>query len=432
MASIGLTQSQGLLQNRWWIVFASLIGNIVGPGPAVIFTVNVFMVPVTTSLGWTRGMFSAGLLASAVAAPIMTTLYGNLLDRYGIRRVALPTCFLYALSLCSFALLSPNAYWALFIMIACSAGFGACLGPIVYSKSIAAWFDKERGLALGIACCGVGLGTLLLPELATHVIITVGWRAAYIAVGLTTFILAFSMIAIFVREPPGYIERMQAVRVATAGRETKGFGISTPDALKTKQFWLLAAIFLLEGTACNGILSGNFVPLLHDRGYTPQAAAALLGVSGLAAMGMRVVVGLGLDRIHGPIFSAIVMLLPAAGVGLLLTHAGAPAPFFVAICLGLAIGAEIDMLGFFVSRYFGRRSFGTLYGLVFAAFTIGVGIGPAILGFGYDRFGSYDPILWLFLALLLFSAALFLPLGTYRYPKGSESESPEVLAASPG
>lgn len=432
MASIELTQSRALLQNRWWIVFASLIGNIVGPGPAVIFTVNVFMVPVTASLGWTRGMFSAGLLASAVSAPIMTALYGSLLDRYGIRRVALPTCVLYALALCSLALLSPNAYWALFIMIACASGFGACLGPIVYSKSIAAWFDKERGLALGIACCGVGLGTLLLPELATYVIASYGWRAAYIAVGLTTFILAFSMIAIFVREPPGYIEHMHAVRAATAGRETKAFGISTPEALKTKQLWLLAVIFLLEGTACNGILSGNFVPLLHDRGYTPQAAAALLGVSGLAAMGMRVVVGLGLDRFHGPIFSAIVMLLPAAGVGLLLTHAGAPAPLFVAIFLGLAIGAEIDMLGFFVSRYFGRRSFGTLYGLVFAAFTIGVGTGPAILGFGYDRFGSYDPILELFLALLLVSAALFLPLGPYRYPKGSESESPEVLAASPG
>jgi MFS family permease len=362
----------------------------------------------------------------------MTALYGSLLDRYGIRRVALPTCVLYALALCSFALLSPNAYWALFIMVACASGFGACLGPIVYSKSIAAWFDKERGLALGIACCGVGLGTLLLPELATYFIASSGWRAAYISVGVATFILSFSMIAIFVREPPGYVERMRAVRTAIAGRETKGFGISTPEALKTKQFWLLAAIFLLEGTACNGILSGNFVPLLHDRGYTPQAAAALLGVSGLAAMGMRVVVGLGLDLIHGPIFSAIVMLLPAAGVGLLLTHAGAPAPFFVAIFLGLAIGAEIDMLGFFVSRYFGRRSFGTLYGLVFAAFTTGVGIGPAILGFGYDRFQSYDPILWLFLALLLFSAALFLPLGTYRYPKGSESESPEVLNASPG
>jgi MFS family permease len=363
----------------------------------------------------------------------MTALFGYLMDRYGIRRVALPTTVLYALSLCSLALLSSGSYWLLFPMVACSAGFGACLGPIVYSKSIAAWFDKERGLALGIACCGVGLGTLLLPELGTYVIRSYGWRAGYLAIGITTFVLAFSMVALFVREPPGYVQRMRAAVRSQAGQVAQPFGISTGEAVKTRQFWLLAAIFLLEGTACNGILSGNFVPLLHDRGYSVEAAAALLGVSGLSAMAMRVVVGFGLDVIHGPIFSAIVMLLPALGVGLLLSHAGAPAPLFVAIFLGLAIGAEVDMLGFFVSRYFGRRSFGTLYGLIFGAFTTGVGIGPAFLGFGYDYFKSYDPILELFVVLLVISAALFLPLGKYRYPKGSEtSTSTEVLTASPG
>ena len=419
MTSTSVAERSGLFQNRWWIVAASLIGNIVGPGPAVIFTVNVFMVPVTTQLHWTRGMFSSGLLASAIASPIMTPLFGKLLDRYGIRRVALPTSALYGLALCSLSLLQPNAYWALFVMVAASAGFGACLGPIVYSKSITAWFDKERGFALGIATCGVGLGTLVLPEVAQHFVVAFGWRAAYIAVGVLTFILSFSMIALFVREPPGYLERIQAAHVHV-GEGPHPFGLSAQDAFRTRQFWLLAVIFLIEGTACNGILSGNFVPLLIDRGYTPAAAVALLGASGLAAMAARIVCGLGLDWLHGPIFSAIVMLLPPVGVGLLVTHAGAPVPFFSAICIGLAIGAEVDMLGFFVSRYFGRRSFGLLYGLIFALFTIGIGTGPAYLGFAFDHFHTYDPVLRIFVALLIVAALLFLPLGKYRYPKGSE------------
>ena len=275
MATSEAVAPRALFQNRWWIVPASLIGNIVGPGPAVIFTVNVFMVPVTTELHWTRGMFSSGLLASAVASPILTPIFGKLLDRYGIRRVALPTCFLYALSLCSLALLNTNAYWALFIMVAASAGFGACLGPIVYSKSITAWFDKERGIALGIATCGVGLGTLLLPEIGHFFIVGYGWRAAYIAIGVVTFILSFSMIALFVREPPGFLERMHTAHAADAPHR---LGLTTQAAFRTRQFWLLAAIFLIEGTACNGILSGNFVPLLTDRGYTVAGAVALLGV----------------------------------------------------------------------------------------------------------------------------------------------------------
>jgi MFS family permease len=419
MASAEIIETPRLLQSRWWIVAASLIGNIVGPGPAVIFTVNVFMVPVTTELHWTRGMFSSGLLASAIVSPIMTPIFGSLLDRYGIRRVALPAAVLYGIALCSLSLMSANAFWAIFFMIGCSAGFGACLGPIVYSKSIVAWFDKERGLALGIATCGVGLGTLVLPELAQHFIVTFGWRVAYIAVGVTTFVLAFSMIAIFVREPRGYVEHMREVRAQQADG-SQPFGISAWAAITgTRQFWLLAAIFLLEGTACNGILSGNFVPLLTDRGYTPAEAAALLGASGLAAMLARIVVGLGLDVVDGPIFSAMVMLLPPLGIALLLIHAGSPAPFFAAICLGLAIGAEVDMLGFFVSRYFGRRSFGTLYGLIFALFVFGVGTGPAYLGFGFDHFHSYDPVLKVFLVLLVLAAALFLPLGKYNYPKGT-------------
>jgi len=408
------------LQNRWWIVAASLIGNVVGPGPAVIFTTNVFMVPVTTEFHWSRGMFSSSLLASAVVSPIMTPLFGNLIDRFGIRRVTLPATILYALALCSFSLLSANAFWAIFIMVACASGFGVCLGPMVFSKSITAWFDKERGLALGIATCGVGLGTLTLPALAEFFIKAFGWRMAYVAVGMTTFVLGFSMIALFVREPPGFIEHMRAARAHPADGP-QPFGISTKMAVTgTRQFWLLFVIFLLEGTACNGILSGHFVPLLMDRGYSPVAAVALLGTSGLAAMASRIIVGLGLDFVNGPIFSAIVMLLPPLGVGLLLTHAGSPAPFFAAICIGLAIGAEVDMLGFFVSRYFGRHSFATLYGLIFAAFVIGIGVGPSFLGFGHDHFHSYDPVLRAFFVALIIAAVLFLPLGKYVYPKGTQ------------
>lgn len=427
VANAAISRSQGLFENRWWIVAASLIGNVVGPGPAVIFTVNVFMGPVTSELHWSRGMFSSALLASAVIGPVAQPVFGALLDRFGIRRVALPAAVLYSLALCSYSLLSANAFWVIYIMVGCAAGFGACLGPIVYSKSITAWFDRERGLALGIATCGVGLGTLVLPEIAVHAIAAFGWRIAYLVIGVMTFALSFSMTALFVREPPSHIAARRARR-ARGEDMPRAPGISARDAITgTRQFWLLAAIFLLEGLASNGILSGNFVPLLTDRGYTPAAAAALLGTSGLAAMAARILVGLGLDLVNGPIFSAVIMLLPPLGVGLLLGHGGSPMPFFAAICIGLAIGAEMDILGFFVSRYFGRRAFATLYGLIFALFVFGIGVGPSFLGFGYDHFHSYDPVLRVFFALLILAALLFLPLGAYRYPKGSETNAMQAM-----
>jgi MFS family permease len=422
MASAGIAETRGFFANRWWIVGGSLIGMIAGPGTAVIFVTNVFMVPVTTELGWTRGEFSVGLLASAVASPIMTPLFGWLMDRYGIHRIALPAATLYGFALASFTLLRPDIHWAIFIMFFCASGFGASVGPLPYSKAITAWFDKERGRALGIATCGVGLGTFVMPAIAQFCVSTFGWRVGYIVVGATTWLLAFSMISFFVREPPGYLERMRAAHAVAAANGHQPFGLSTKAAITgTRQFAILFVIFLIEGTANNGILSGHFVPMLLDRGYSAPAAVALLGTSGLAAMAARIVVGFCLDYVPGPLFSCIVMLLPVLGVGLLAFHGGDPAPFFAAVCIGLAIGAEVDMLGFFVSRYFGRRSFGTLYGLVFAAFTIGIGVGPAILGWGFDHFHSYDQVLKVYVASLVVAALLFLPLGTYRYPKGMDA-----------
>jgi MFS family permease len=420
MASTEAIQGSRLFQNRWWIVAASLIGIIVGPGTAVIFVTNVFMLPVTGELGWSRGLFSSGLLASAITAPILTPIFGRLMDQYGINKIALPAAALYGLSLCSFSLLTPNTVWPIYLMFGGASGFGACVGPIVYSKAITAWFDKERGLALGIATSGVGLGTFVIPIFAQFFISAFGWRIGYIAVGITTWLVASSMIALFVREPPGYFERMRTARAAATLQGPQPLGMSARAAITgTYQFWLLFVIFLIEGTANNGILSAHFVPMLLDRGYTAPAAAALLGASGLAALVARIIIGLCLDYVRGPLFSGCVMLLPVVGVSLLVSHIGVPAPFFAAICIGLAIGAEVDMLGFFVSRYFGRRSFGVLYGLIFAAFTLGIGLGPALLGFGFDYFHSYDPVLWVYIGLLVLAALMFLPLGKYNYPKGS-------------
>ncbi len=421
MTTTSIAPREGLFANRWWIVAASLIGMIVGPGTAVIFVTNVFMVPVTTELGWTRGDFSSGLLASAVASPILTPLFGRLMDRFGIHKIALPAATLYGLALASFSLLHKDSLWQIYLMFGCASGFGAAVGPIVYSKAITAWFDKERGLALGIATCGVGLGTFAIPQMAQLFVSAFGWRVGYIAVGITTWILAFGMISIFVREPPGYLERMRASHDAETAAGRHPFGLTARQSiLGTHQFAVLFLIFLLEGTANNGILSGHFVPMLLDRGYTPQSAVALLGASGIAAMVARVIVGACLDFVNGPVFSAIVMLLPVCGVGLLWSGAGGNAPLYAAICIGLAIGAEVDMLGFFASRYFGRRAFGTLYGLIFAAFTIGIGVGPVILGKGYDAYHSYNQVLGFYFGALIVAAALFLTLGTYRYPKGAQ------------
>jgi MFS family permease len=426
VASIGLVQSRALFQNRWWIVAASLIGNIVGPGPAVIFTVNVFMVPVTTSLGWTRGMFSAGLLASAVASPVMTAVFGYLLDRFGIRRVALPATVFYALALCSFALLTPSAYWALFLMIACSAGFGACLGPIVYSKSIAAWFDKERGLALGIAMAGVGLGVALVPQISARLIEAFGWRMAYVGLGATILILAWIPVTIFVREPSE--DTLRESGAARAASNAALPGMTAREAFGAWRFWVLTIAFLLGVAAINGTLT-QVVALLTDRGVPVQMAVQALSASGLAIIIGRMLCGWCLDRFHGAVVAICFFIVPMCGIALLASGATGFVPLLGAVLCGAGIGAEVDLMAFFTSRHFGLRAYGKIYGMMFAFFSLFTGVGPYLSGVSFDVYHSYTPIFMIFEGMLVVTCLLFLPLGPYRYPpldrepQGEESKA---------
>ena len=248
---------------------------------------------------------------------------------------------------------------------------------------------------------------------------TLGWRAGYIAVGATTWLLSFGMISIFVREPPGYFERMRAAHAA-GGSGAQPLGFSVRDAiLGTPQFTILFVIFLIEGTANNGILSAHFVPMLLDRGYSVPAAIALLGTSGLAAMLARVVVGLCLDWVNGPCSAASSCSFRCSAWGCYGAMPASPRRSLPPCASASRSAPRSTCSASSSAAIFGRRSFGALYGLIFAAFTIGIGVGPAILGFGYDHFRSYDQVLFGYVISLVVAALLFLPLGKYNYPKGS-------------
>lgn len=182
------------------------------------------------------------------------------------------------------------------------------------------------------------------------------------------------------------------------------------------RFWLLAVVFLFGGVTIKGTLA-HVVALLIDRGMTPLAAASYLAMSGMAAVLARLLGGWCLDRPQAPFVASFFMLLAAGGVLLLWSEAGGAAPLTGVICLWLGLGVEIDAMGFLISRYFGLKAFGQIYGWPFPAFTLGVGIGPALMGATFDRARSYDPMLLVFFFLLLVTVVLLAILGPYAYPK---------------
>lgn len=397
-----------LFQHRWWIPFAACIGIMVGLPSVLVLSFAVFLKPVSAALGWTRGEMSSAPLVTIWITLLAQPLLGQLVDRFGFRRVMLPAFVAFALAMASLSLIGPQI-WIFILLYGTASFFGASSGPVAYSKCVALWFDENRGLALGIATAGAGFGTVVMPLLAEYLIQHQGWRFAYFALAAISGIVGCLVVALFIREPPDY-------RAAGPRRIPVASGITAREAARRSwRFWMLGLIFLLGGITINGTLAHS-VALLTDRGWSPLAAAGVYSASGAAAVLTRFIGGWCLDRLFAPFVAAFCMVVAAAGTALLWSHAGGAAPLLAMLCVGSGLGLEVDAMGFLISRYFGLKSFGAIYGVLFAAFTVGVAIGPAAMGITFDRVHSYDPTLLVFSFLLLVTAGLLTALGPYAYP----------------
>jgi MFS family permease len=162
----------------------------------------------------------------------------------------------------------------------------------------------------------------------------------------------------------------------------------------------------------------HLVPLLTDRGISAQSAAFVASIAGGAVLVGRVWTGYLLDRFFAPNVTMGFFLALAFGVFLLGTGATATTALFAAMLVGLGLGAEVDIIGYLVGRYFGLRAFGEIYGYLFAGFVLGAGLGPMLMGSGFDATGSYRWVLGAFVPIKLVATGLMTQLGSYRYEAG--------------
>jgi predicted MFS family arabinose efflux permease len=408
-------------RSPWWVAAGAVAGLFVCNGPVLGFTFGVFLKPIMASMGWDRGTASFALSFGGVVSALTVPVIGRLMDRFSIRKVALPGIVVYA-TLLALVGLSPKSLLLFTLFFALAGGASEIQSPIGYAKAITAWFDRRRGLALGIAMSGVGLGGFVMPQLATWLIGRVGWRGTYPSLALLTLLIAWPVVALWIREPrPGEGERQ-------APTPAPGLpGLEVRQALATTRFWMLAAAFFLVAIGIQGAV-GHVVPLLTDHGFTPARAAAMMGVFGLATMCGRLLAGWLVDRIFAPYVATVLWLSPIAGF-VFLENATGFWPAIGIVLLGLGLGTEIDLIAFLNSRYLGQRRFGELYGYFFMVFVIGSSLAKILLGLVYDLAGGYGPALVGAALALLVAAALVLQLGPYVYPV--EHTPTADLAAEP-
>jgi MFS family permease len=198
---------------------------------------------------------------------------------------------------------------------------------------------------------------------------------------------------------------------------------------------MLAVVFICIPIVANGTIV-HLVPLLTDRGIPASRAVVVFSGIGVSLIVGRLLCGFLLDRFFGPHVAVTFVVLPMLGVVTLLASSDPALTTLGALLVGLGMGAEVDLIGYLQSRYFGLRAFGQIYGYLFAVFTVGTGLGPFVMGATYDAFGSYRPALMAFFAVLACAAWLLLRLPRlYPYPvmvhvgdRVKEDPSPTSLA----
>ncbi len=331
--------------SRWWIVFGATLSMLVAQGPVILYTLGLFIKPLNQDFGWDRASISAAGGLAAISSAIAIPFVGWLIDRWGIRTILLPIVVLSASSIALIAL-TPNSIVVFMLFFAITGFLGSGQGPLGYAKCVSAWFDDRRGFALGVTMSGIGLGAALVPQYAQWLIGSFGWRTAYVGLGLLTLMIAFPAVFLFISEPMNEkaTDRVPNGRVPTgpsAVSQDRLPDLEVREALAGRRFWLIAVALMLVSTVTQGMVV-HTVPLLTDKGYSPETAAALMIAVGLSTMAGRLLSGYLVDRIFAPFVAAFFFLLPCLGIYLLDT---ALSPVAGIISLGLASGTEISCTG---------------------------------------------------------------------------------------
>jgi MFS family permease len=387
----------------WVVVGAS--GVIICVGMGALFSLGVFLKPMTESMGWSRGAISSVALLNWIAMGLGSFFWGALSDRIGTRAVAVAGGLLLGLGLVLSS--QVQTLWQLYVTFGFMVGFavGAFYAPL--TSTATKWFTTRRGLAVALVSAGIGVGILVVAPLARALISLWDWRIALLVIGDLAWLVVVP-VALLIRERPA-----EMGAAALGGAERAGREYSTREVVTTPQFWAIA----LTHFACCAAHSG---PIFHmvthasDQGIGAMAAASALGVSGLSSIAGRIGGGVLADRFGIKPTLVVGLAVQAAMIPIYLVAREVSVFYALAIVFGISYGGVMPLYALVTREYFGEKVMGAAYGAVFLISTLGMGIGSYAGGVLYDRLGSYS---WLYGGSFAIGAVAVALALTFRRPQ---------------
>jgi MFS family permease len=394
--------TNGEFSRHWLLVLVCAVGIGVGVSSLPFYTQGLFIEAWIADFGWTRAQASFGILGSTLALAAVLPFIGLIVDRYGLVKPILIS--LLGLSIAYVMLgLFVQSITTFVILAMLQAVLGSASSPLAYTRAINSVFDRQRGLALGIALSGAGVAATFGPVLISDAIAAFGWRGAYFAMALFTAVVGVVIVVV--------LSRLKGAKTPVnidPDAASKDFKM----AKASRTYWtIMAAIFCLS-LGLGGLMI-HFVPILLEMDFTTSTAAKIAGVIGIAVVLGRLLVGFAVDRIFAPRVAIAILFACICGVLALATF-GSVVAVPAAFVIGFSVGAEVDLIGYLVARYFGLNAYGQIYGRQYATFLIATGLSPVILGAIRDATGNYTISLFTAAAFMVISATFFAKLPKFK------------------
>ena len=409
----------------WLIVVVSAVGLFLG-APLVIFSFSVFFKPLVVNFHASRAAVSFAFSLMNTVGALWIPLSGVLIDRLGARRVIIWMTLFYGLILIA-ALWVGNSIWQLYLFFSI-LGIALSSGPVPvpYGAVISHWFNRHRGLALGLAMLGIGVGSIVVPVVAQRLITLFGWRITYALFGGAVLLVPLPIVAALLRNDPAELglqpdgdETAPGSLLSPQGKQ----GMTWHEIWHNPAFWLLICIFSLTGACVHGAII-HMSAIFTDRGVSAEHAALAASLVGAALIVGRLGSGYLLDHFFAPRIAILFYGATTLGLAMLWAGTSGTPALAASFLVGLGMGAEVETMGYMISRYFGLRAFGTAFGCTFGAFMLAGAAGVLLMGEGYDRFHSYTVPLAGFCGIMVLALLLLTRLGPYRYGVTREASPP--------
>lgn len=373
---------------------------------------TAFFEPIVREFGWSYTQVSVAASLRGVQVGLIAPVLGLLVDRWGPKRLVFAGILLIAFGLVFLSrIVSLGMFYGGFALIALGMSF---ISPTVVFTGISQWFRRRLGLATGIAGSGFALGGLVVP-LVVKLINVFGWRRTLFLLGLVTLVLGLPFSLLFRNKPERYGDLPDGERIAITGSaqvpvslETREVDIETRQALGSGTFWHLGLAMMFQYVAVSTLML-HIMPYLSTVDVSRSTASVVaMGVPLLSIPG-RLSSGWLADRFNKKRVAAIFFAFTFLGL-LCLSYISSEATWLLvpfAIFFGFGWGSNNTLRTSMLREYFGRSSFGSIFGFMMGISAVGGIAGPLFAGWVYDTWASYQ-IAWLTLAILAFASVIMI------------------------